>query len=103
MIENEFNSAADQVFQRIESALDNAEEDIDYDNNGVVMEIEFENGNKIIVNRHQPNQEIWLAAKSGGFHYAIQAGRWISQRDASELFSKLSNLFLEQGVSIQFD
>lgn len=102
MTENEFNSAADLVFQRIESALDNADEDIDYDNNGVVMEIEFENGSKVIVNRHQPNHEIWLAAKSGGFHYAIQEGRWVSQRDTSELFTQLSTLFLEQGVSIQF-
>jgi CyaY protein len=102
MTENEFNTAADDVFQRIEQALEMCNADIDYDNNGVVMEIEFSHGSKIIVNRHQPNQEIWLAAKSGGFHYALHEGRWLSQRDASELFTQLGALFSEQKVLIQF-
>lgn len=102
MTENEFNVAADSVFQRIEEALELCDADIDYDNNGVVMEIEFSNGSKIIVNRHQPNQEIWLAAKSGGFHYALHAGSWQSARDSSELFAQLTALFAEQNVTLQF-
>lgn len=102
MTENEFNTAADAVFRLIEQAADACEQDLDYDSNGVVMEIEFVNGNKIIVNRHVPNQEIWLAAKSGGFHFALQGDRWLSQRDSSELFSKLTELFAEQGANIHF-
>lgn len=102
MTENEFNVAADAVFRRIEQANDDSDQDIDYDSNGVVMEIEFGNGSKIIVNRHVPNQEIWLAAKSGGFHYAVREGEWISQRDGSELFAKLTELFAEQGAHIHF-
>lgn len=102
MTENEFNRLADAVFQRIEQANDNSGQDIDYDSNGVVMEIEFGNGNKIIVNRHTPNQEIWVAARSGGFHYSINDGRWVSQRDGSELFSKLTELFAEQDADIHF-
>ncbi|MDH2915590.1 MAG: iron donor protein CyaY [Gallionella sp.] len=102
MTENDFNVAADAVFRRIEQANDDSDQDIDYDSNGVVMEIEFGNGSKIIVNRHAPNQEIWLAAKSGGFHYAVHDGDWISQRDGSELFAKLTELFAEQGARIHF-
>jgi CyaY protein len=92
MTENEFNELADAVFARIEQTLDGNDGDIDYDSNGSVMEIEFADGSKLIVNRHVPNQEIWLAAKSGGFHYALQDGRWFSQRDGSELFAKLGEL-----------
>jgi len=92
MTENEFNELADAVFARIEKALDGSDGDIDYDSNGSVLEIEFADGSKVIVNRHVPNREIWLAAKSGGFHYALQEGRWFSQRDGSELFAKLSEL-----------
>ena len=92
MSENEFNELADAVFARIERAIDGSDADIDYDSNGTVMEIEFEDGSKVIVNRHVPNREIWLAAKSGGFHYALQDGRWFSQRDGSELFAKLDEL-----------
>jgi len=92
MNEKEFNSQADAVFECIEQALDASDADIDYDSNGVVMEIEFADGSKIIVNRHTPNQEIWLAAKSGGYHFANQDGTWYSQRDGYELFAKLGEL-----------
>ena len=92
MTENEFNKLADAVFQRIEQALDDSDTGIDYDSNGSVLEMEFADGSKIVVNRHVPNREIWLAARSGGFHYALQDGRWVSQRDGSELFDKLGEL-----------
>lgn len=100
MTENEFNTLADQVFQRIEQALDAS--DIDYDSNGTVMEIEFGDGGKIIVNRHLPNREIWLAARSGGFHFGWQDGGWISQRDGEELYTKLAVL-LHDGSGSTFE
>lgn len=103
MTENEFNELADAVFQRIEHALDNSDADIDYDSNGSVMEIEFADGSKVIVNRHVPNQEIWLAARSGGFHYKFQDDKWFSQRDGSELFGRLGELVqLGSGQTINF-
>ena len=92
MTENEFNELADAVFKRIEQTLDASGTDIECNLNGPVLELEFEDGSKIIINRHGPNQEIWLAAKSGGFHYALQDGQWISRRDGSELFLKLEEL-----------
>lgn len=90
MTESEFNQLADSVFQRIEQAADNA--GIDATLNGNVLELELDDGQKIIVNRHVPTQEIWVAAKSGGFHYAWVDGRWFSQRDGSELFGKLTEV-----------
>lgn len=103
MTENEFNELADAVFSRIERALDEDDGGIDYDSNGSVMEIEFDDGGKVIVNRHVPNREIWLAAKSGGFHFAMQDGNWISQRDGSELFAKLGELVeLGSGIKLAF-
>ncbi len=92
MTENDFNKLADVVFERIEQALDASDADIEYDSNGTVLEMEFEDGSKVIVNRHVPNREIWLAAKSGGFHYGHENGQWLSRRDGSELFAKLGEL-----------
>lgn len=92
MNESEFKEQADEVFERIEAAIDASDADIEYDSNGTVLEMEFADGSKVIVNRHVPNKEIWLAAKSGGFHYAMTDGRWFSQRDGSELFTKLGEL-----------
>ncbi len=92
MTESEFNELADAVFARIEQTIDGSDLDIDYDSNGHVLEMEFADGGKVIVNRHVPNREIWLAARSGGFHYALRDGCWFSQRDGSELFAKLGEL-----------
>lgn len=102
MTENEFNKLADAVFERIEQALDASDADIEYDSNGTVLEMEFEDGSKVIVNRHVPNREIWLAAKSGGFHYGYENGQWLSRRDGSELFSKLGEL-VQLGTGKQLD
>lgn len=103
MMESEFNELADAVFRRIEQTIDDSETDIECNLNGPVLELEFEDGSKIIINRHGLNQEIWLAAKSGGFHYAIQNGQWLSRRDGSELFDKLGELVrLGSGETLVF-
>lgn len=103
MTESEYTQLADAVFACIVNTLDINASDIDYNFSGPVLEIEFEDGSKIIVNRHTPNQEIWLAAKSGGYHYSFLNGQWLSKRDGSEFFSKLSELIhLGSGNEIQF-
>jgi CyaY protein len=103
MTESEFNELADAVFARIERAVDASGTDIDSNLSGPVLELEFEDGSKIIINRHAANREIWLAAKSGGFHYAWQDGQWLSRRDGSELFGKLGELVrLGCGTAIAF-
>lgn len=90
MNESEFLQISDAVFDRIEAALDDF--DVDLERRGNVLEIEFDDGAKLVVNRHVPNQEIWLAARSGGFHYRLQDGRWCSTRDDGELFGQLGEL-----------
>jgi CyaY protein len=102
MTESEFTQLADAIFARIENALDTG--DLDYNFNGPVLEIEFDDDSKIIINRHTPNREIWLAAKSGGFHYSLKDGQWLSNRDGSELFARLSELVkLGCGKNISFE
>jgi len=103
MTESEFNQLADTALARIETAIDHCDGDADCNRSGNVLEIEFGNGQKIIINRHDINQEIWVAAKVGGFHYAWQDGTWRSQRDSSELFGKLVELFALQGEEVRFD
>lgn len=98
MNESEFNQRADTVLEKIEAACDAS--GVDCNRSGNLLEIEFDSGAKIIVNRHDINKEIWVAAKSGGFHYAYQDGCWTSQRDDSELFARLTELFAAQGEKI---
>jgi CyaY protein len=102
MTESEFLGLAEQTLDTIESALERASNDSDLDvecsRSGNVLEIEFvDNGSKIIVNSQAPMQQIWVAARTGGFHYMRENNRWINTRDKSELFAALSKLISEQG------
>lgn len=102
MTESEFMALADATLNAIETALEHAEQDSDLDiecsRSGNLLEIEFGgNGSKIIVNSQAPLQEIWVAAKSGGFHYKRAEHQWINTRDGSELFASLSGFASAQG------
>jgi CyaY protein len=90
MTESEFLDLSDAVFAKVEMALDDVEFDVDTLRAGNVLEIEFEDGSKVIVNRHAANQEIWLAARSGGYHYRLIEGQWINTRGDGELFSDVA-------------
>jgi len=105
MNETEFLDLTDSVLETIQTALDTAGIDVDYQLNGGVLELEFDDGSKIIVNRHLPNREIWVAARSGGFHYAPDAsGHWLNTRDGSELFAALASLIaVAAGEPFHFD
>lgn len=96
MTESEFNQLADAALAKIEAAIDGCGGDVEGNRSGNVLEVEFDNGAKIIINRHDVNQEIWVAAKSGGFHFAYQNQAWLSRRDDSELYTKLVELFADQ-------
>ncbi len=90
MTESEFLTLTDGIFTRIEAALDEAELDLDCLKMGNVLEIEFDSGDKVVVNRHVPNQELWIAARSGGFHFALRDGQWLAARDGKEFGATLS-------------
>nr|WP_314899721.1 iron donor protein CyaY [uncultured Deefgea sp.] len=90
MTESEFLDLSDAVFAQVEMALDDVDFDVDTLRAGNVLEIEFEEGSKVIVNRHAANQEIWLAARSGGYHYRLIEGQWINTRGDGELFADVA-------------
>ena len=102
MDDKEFNRLAEATLARIEAALEASEGDLDFElKAGGVLEIEFADGSKIIVNRHGVAKEIWVAAKSGGFHFRHVGDGWMDTRDGAELFARLSALAsLQAGESI---
>ena len=97
MSESEFLELAEAVLDEVESALeeaaDAADVDVECSRTGNVLQVEFvDNGSKIIVNTQAPMQEIWVAARAGGFHYRLDGELWRDTRDGSELFAALSAL-----------
>ena len=77
--------------------------DIDTQRTGGLLELCFPGGSKIVVNTQPPLQEVWLAARGGGFHYRFADGAWRDTRDGSEFFAALSLHASQQaGRSVTF-
>lgn len=94
MNDTEYHELADNTLFEIEEMLDETETDIDYENSYSVLTLTFENKTQVIINKQPPTQEIWVAAKSGGFHLKYKDGTWQSSEE--ELFSLLSRVCTEQ-------
>jgi CyaY protein len=107
--EQAFVQLADAQLARIEMAVERAVDadtvDLDVElKPGGVIELECANGSKIIINRHSAAREIWIAARSGGYHFAHDGTAWLAARDGSELMSVLARCIREQtGQAITLD
>jgi CyaY protein len=96
MTDSDYLSRAEAVLSSIEAAVDDIDADIELERSGNVLTLEFENGSKIIVNLQPPMQEIWIAAKAGGFHFRYVDERWIDTRSGREFFEALSEYATQQ-------
>jgi len=97
MDEKDFEARASATLEALEQALENCGEELDFElKAGGILEIEFDDGSKIIINRHGAAREIWVAARSGGFHYRWDGQAWRDTRSGDELFAALSRLASEQ-------
>jgi CyaY protein len=95
MDEAEFAAQASVALDALERAFE--EIDLDFElKEGGILEIEFEDGAKIIVNRHAAAREIWVAARAGGFHFRWDGTAWRDTRSGAELFGALSDLLSSQ-------
>jgi CyaY protein len=99
LTDTEYHAAADRVLAAIERQADawlqDGVIDIDTVRTGGLLELVFQDGSKLVVNKQPPLHEMWLAARSGGFHFHWRAGDWVTN-DGQELFARLS-----EEVSVQ--
>lgn len=90
----QFHAHAHAALAAIEAVLDqwlqNDVIDIDSQRSGGLLELLFPSGSKIVVNTQPPLHELWLAARTGGYHFRWVEGRWIDGRDGGEFFAVLS-------------
>ncbi len=106
MTDLEFMDQAERVLKAIESGCDriNDATDADIDNQrvGGMVTLKFANRSEIIVNLQKPLQEIWLAARSGGYHYRYDGGQWLDTKGQGELFARLSeDASIQSGQSLE--
>jgi len=97
MDETEFATLAERALGRIEASLEESGVDADVElKAGGVIEIEYSDGSRMVINRHAAAREIWVAARAGGFHFRWDGGAWRDTRDGTELFAALSKLVSAQ-------
>jgi CyaY protein len=97
MTSSEFDSLADAMLERIARAVEESGADCDCEPKGSgVLELEFADGTRIVVNRHSAARQIWVAARSGGYHFRWNGSDWVDTREGGELLAALSRLVSDQ-------
>jgi CyaY protein len=107
MTDIEFMNCAEALLQTVERNCDriNDETQVDIDNQrtGGMVTLTFENRSQIIINLQKPLQEIWMAAKSGGYHYRFTQGAWNDTKGQGEFFTALTdNASAQSGAALVF-
>ena len=108
MTDLEFMDCAEALLARVENSCDriNDESDADIDNQrvGGMVTLSFPNGSQIIVNLQKPLQEVWMAARAGGFHYRFDGSQWSDTKGQGEFFVNLARYASEQaGQTLAFE
>ena len=103
MQDKEYNQLVEETFARIEDAIDALQVEFDIDVSGSLLRIEFPDKSEIIVSRQISAHEIWIAAKSGGYHLSKISDRdWHCISSNEGLSTLLSRLITEQsGTMVQ--
>lgn len=103
MNDSEFLQLTETAFASIQQGLENADLDFELPADGII-EIEFDDGSKLVINRHNTAREIWVAARSGGFHFRHDGTSWLDTRDGTGLFTRLATLIAAHGGGeVSFD
>ena len=107
MTDIDYLNHAEKALASIELGCDriNDASDVDIDNQrtGGMITLTFANRSQIIVNLQKPLQEIWMAARAGGFHYKFNSNHWLNTKDSSEFFAALTQYASEQaGQAVTF-
>jgi CyaY protein len=106
MQEHKYHELADATILAIEEAIEALVEsygiDIEFESGGEILELEFTNRSKIIINKQPPLMQLWVATKYNGYHFEYRDGLWIDNRSGVELWALLSEAASKQaGVAIQ--
>jgi CyaY protein len=103
MTDNEFMDQAERLLQQLEKACDllNDQADVDIDNQrvGGMVTLVFDNRSQIVINLQKPLHEVWLAARSGGYHFKFDSKQWLDTKGQGEFFACLTRYASEQADS----
>ncbi len=102
MTDSEFLDLAENLLRSVESSCDRINDkglaDIDNQRVGGMVTLVFSNSSQIVINLQKPLHEVWLAAKSGGYHFKFDGQQWRDSKGQGEFFDSLSRIASEQAA-----
>lgn len=85
----------------VEAALEDSDLDLDYETVNDILTLTCPDGSAIIITRQSAANQLWLAARSGGFHFDLADGDWVCDADGETLSAKLTAICRDQaGIDI---
>lgn len=107
MTDPEFMDRAEALLLAVERNCDRINDealaDIDNQRSGGMVTLTFENRSQIVINLQKPLHEIWMATKSGGYHYRFLEEAWQDTKGQGEFFAALSqNATAQSGAALLF-
>lgn len=102
---NLYRATLARIEERVEAAIVDDDAAIDYESGNDMLTLSFGTGSVAIISRQSAIRQLWLAARSGGFHFDYDAGaeEWVCTVNGLTLPQMLSAVCLEQGgVRIEF-
>jgi len=96
MNEVEFHDVLDTLYETIEDAVDALSVDVDCEIAGSVLTLTCPDGSALIFSRQAANRELWLAARSGGYHFSWDGQQWFCQREQQSLSELLQRCAQDQ-------
>ena len=107
MTDLEFLDQAEKLMLAVERSCDRINDagdaDVDSQRTGGMVTLTFPNRSQIIINLQKPLHEVWMAAKSGGYHYRFDGLAWQDTKGAGEFFDRLSRDAEQQsGTPLRF-
>ena len=97
LTEARFHQLIDAAQRAVEDAFDASELDVDLENSGGVLTVRFDNGSQLILSRQEPLRQLWVAARSGGFHLDHSDTGWHCAATSETLPQLLARATREQG------
>ncbi|MFD2640788.1 iron donor protein CyaY [Pseudomonas japonica] len=104
--EARFHDLVDATQQALEDLFDESDLDLDMENSAGVLTVKFDDGAQLIFSRQEPLRQLWLADRSGGFHfdYDEENGKWICEKTEELLGEMLERIVWERaGEKLDFE
>jgi CyaY protein len=107
MTDPEFMDLAESLLRSVERVCDSINDtgsaDIDNQRVGALVTLVFANRSQIIINLQKPLHEVWMASRSGGYHFSWRDGSWQDTKGQGDFFVLLgSDASAQAGVPLQF-